>query len=205
METEFVISGKPDRDVIWEYPLEAIREAVMNLLCHRDYSGLAHSQIRLYDDHLEFWNSGGLPSSLTPDLLLLEHDSIPRNRKIAEAFFYAGYIERWGSGTTRMASELKAAHMPPPKFISDPGKFRLTFYKAPFAENYLKSKGLTKRQLLAVNHVKKHGSISNSEYQEIAKISKSTATRELNELKDKDIFIVEGIRGRGMIYKLMGS
>jgi ATP-dependent DNA helicase RecG len=97
LETTFVISGKPERDVLWEYPLSAIREAVTNVLCHRDYTGHAHSQIRLYDDRLEIWNAGGLPPSLTPDLLLREHDSIPRNRKIAEAFFYAGLIERWGS------------------------------------------------------------------------------------------------------------
>jgi len=70
LETAFVISGKPERDVLWEYPLSAIREAVINVLCHRDYTGQAHSQIRLYDDRLEIWNAGGLPPSLTPDLLL---------------------------------------------------------------------------------------------------------------------------------------
>lgn len=58
---------------MWEYPLKAIREVVTNV-CHRD-TGYAHSQIRLYDDHLEIWNAGGLPPSLTPDLLLQEHDT----------------------------------------------------------------------------------------------------------------------------------
>lgn len=205
LETEFVISGKPDRDVVWEYPLGAIREAVTNLLCHRDYTGLAHSQIRLYDDRVEFWNAGGLPPSLTPDLLLEDHDSMPRNRKIADAFFYAGYIERWGSGTTRMVEELRTARMPVPKFLSEPGKFRLTFYKHPFSDDYLKRKEISKRQILAIEYVKKHGSISNAEYQEIASISKRTASRDLNELIRKGILSIEGTKGRGTIYKIKSN
>ena len=84
LETEFIITGNPQREVRWEYPLAAIREAIINVLCHRDYTSHAHSQIRLYDDHLEIWNAGGLPPALTPEALLQEHDSLPRNRKIAE-------------------------------------------------------------------------------------------------------------------------
>jgi len=202
LETTFVISGKPERDVLWEYPLSAVREAVTNVLCHRDYTGAAHSQIRLYDDRLEIWNAGGLPSSLTPDLLLREHDSIPRNRKIAEAFFYAGLIERWGSGTTRMAEELKAAGMPLPTFTSEPGRFRLTFHRDVFTEDRLRNMGLSERQLLAIAYTKEHETISNTDYQAIAKVSKSTATRELNELKLKNILVAEGPGGRGTVYRL---
>lgn len=202
LETAFVISGQPEREVHWEYPLSAIREAVVNVLCHRDYAAQAHSQIRLYDERLEIWNAGSLPPPLTPDLLLRDHDSIPRNRKIAEAFFYAGLIERWGSGTTRMAADLKAADLPLPEFNSEPGRFRLTFYRALFTEEHLKELGLSERQLLAVTHVKEHETISNAEYQTIAGISKSTATRELNELKAKNILVAEGEGGRGTIYRL---
>lgn len=202
LKTTFVISGKPERDVLWEYPLSALREAVTNVLCHRDYTSLAHSQIRLYDDRLEIWNAGALPPSLTPDLLLQEHDSIPRNRKIAEAFFYAGLIERWGSGTTRMAEELEAAGMPPPTFISEPGRFRLTFHREALAENRLRNMGLSERQLLAIAYAEAHETISNTDYQTIARVSKRTASRELNELKLKNILVAEGIRGRGTIYRL---
>lgn len=205
LETEFIITGKPGREVHWEYPLEAIREAVTNVLCHRDYTSLAHSQIRLYDDHLEFWNAGSLPSALTPEVLLFEHDSMPRNRKIAESFFYAGFIERWGSGTLRMAEELEIAKLPPPQFKSELGRFRLTFYKQFLTKEYLQKIGLSERQFKAALYTKEHGSISNSEYQQIAEVSKRTATRELNELKEKGVFISEGTTGRGMIYRLKGS
>jgi len=77
LTTEFIITGRPQREVIWEYLLEAIREAVVNTLCHRDYTSGAHSQIRLYDHHLVIRNAGTLPSALTTEDLLHDHDAIP--------------------------------------------------------------------------------------------------------------------------------
>ncbi|MBP9743513.1 MAG: hypothetical protein KBD37_09150 [Burkholderiales bacterium] len=202
METKFIITGNPQREVRWEYPLDAVREAVVNILCHRDYVSLAHSQIRLYDDKLEFWNAGSLPVALTPELLLVDHDSMPRNSKIADAFFYMGLIEQWGSGTTRIAHELQAYGYPLPQFKTELGRFHLTFYRTSHAKELLKKANLTERQLKAIEYLKNNGSISNSEYQKIAEVSSRTATRELNELKEKEILLSEGSRGRGIIYKL---
>lgn len=205
LTTEFIITGKPEREVRWEYPLDAIREAVINVLCHRDFVNGAHSQIRLYDDRLEFWNAGSLPSPLTPEILFEEHDSIPRNRKIAEVFYYMGFIERWGSGTLRIAEALEKSGLPKPEFISEPGCFKLILYKPQLTDKQLKKMGLSERQMQAITYVREHGIITNSEYQSIANVSKSTATRDLNVLKEKDIFIFEGITGRGTVYKLKGS
>ncbi|MEI8191153.1 MAG: RNA-binding domain-containing protein, partial [candidate division NC10 bacterium] len=109
LQTRFQITGRPSREVVWEYPLEAVREAVVNAVCHRDYLGGGHIQVRLYDDRLEIWNPGGLPATLKPADLLRDHDSIPRNPKIASAFFFAGLIEQWGTGTIRMAAALRQA------------------------------------------------------------------------------------------------
>lgn len=202
LATEFIITDKPEREVHWEYPLAAIREAVTNAVCHRDYRSLAHPQIRLYDDRLEIWNPGSLPAALTPEALFSEHDSMPRNRKIAEAFFYAGFIERWGSGTLRMAEELQTAKLPAPEFLSEPGRFRVIFYKELLTEERLRKMELSARQVKAVLYVKEHGSISNSEYQKIAEVSERTATRDLNFLKSKNIFLTKGSSGRGTVYKL---
>lgn len=202
LKTEFVVTGKIERDVHWEYPLEAIREAITNALCHRDYTSLAHTQIKLYDDHLEIKNAGGLPPALTPEALFHEHDSIPRNQKIAESFFYAGFIERWGSGTLRMIEELQSAGFPPPRFISESGHFKLSFYKELFTDEFLKESNLSERQLKVINYIKEHGKITNTEYQAITNVSKRTATRELNELKEKGLLVSEGATtGRGIFYR----
>lgn len=206
LTTEFVITGKPEREVRWEYPLDAIREAVINVLCHRDFVNGAHSQIRLYDDRLEFWNAGSLPSPLTPEVLFEEHDSIPRNRKIAEVFYYMGLIERWGSGTLRIAEELEKAGLPKPEFISEPGRFKLILYKQQLTDEQLKKRGLSERQLKAIAYLKKQGSITNSEYQEVTGVSKRTATRELNDMITKGILASEGgARGRGKQYRLKAT
>lgn len=125
---------------------------------------------------MKFWNSGGLPLALTPELLLTEHYSIPRNRQLAEAFFYMGLIERWGSGTTRIASELQLNGHPLPLFKSESGRFSITFFKTEYDNELLKEKNLTG-------------------------ISKSTAPRELRELVEKNILILEGLKGQGVTYK----
>ena len=205
LATEFSFTGNPQREVHWEYPLSAIREALINALCHRDYTSAAHSQIRLYDDRLEIWNPGALPSPLTPELLFKEHDSIPRNRKIAEIFFYMGLIERWGSGTLRIVAELQAAGLPLPTFDSKSGRFQVIFYKKS-AQQFQENPDLSETQLIAIQYVKDRGSISNAEYQNITKTSKRTASRELQELKLKGVFTTTDARqrGRGLRYKLMG-
>lgn len=201
LTTEFGFIGKVQREVYWEYPLNAIREAIINVLCHRDYASAAHSQIRLYDNQLEIWNPGALPPSLTPELLLSEHDSIPRNRKIAEAFFHMGLIERWGSGTIRIASELQSSGHPIPKFESAMERFNVVFYKQ-IPKMEFAVEGLSKRQLLAMEYIRKHGSISNAEFQEISGMSRRTCLRELNDLKSNNILIIKQEQGRSVKYYL---
>ena len=77
------------------YPIAALREMVLNSLIHRTYMG-AHVQLRVFDEKLSIWNEGGLPNGLTLDDLKKEHNSRPRNPKIAKACFLAGYIDSWG-------------------------------------------------------------------------------------------------------------
>uniref|UniRef100_A0A7C4TIC9 Uncharacterized protein n=1 Tax=candidate division WOR-3 bacterium TaxID=2052148 RepID=A0A7C4TIC9_UNCW3 len=100
MNVRFEIEGIV-RKAIWDYPLEAIREAVINALIHRDYLSTAEIQIRLYDDKIWIWNPGKLPPQINVEDLKKEHSSYPRNPLIANVFYLSGFIERWGSGTKR--------------------------------------------------------------------------------------------------------
>lgn len=203
LQTRFVITGKPQRDTIWEYPLDAVREAVINAVCHRDYISAANVQVRLYDDHLEIWNPGGLPSQLTPADLLRPHDSFPRNRQVAEAFFYVELIERWGSGTTRMADLLLEAGLPEPEFdASSPYRFRVIFHQNPFTEERLRQMGLNERQMRAVAYIREHGKITNTEYQRIEGVSERTATRDFTTLVQQGVLVALGTKGRGVAYSL---
>jgi ATP-dependent DNA helicase RecG len=123
---------------------------------------------------------------------------------LLKSFFLMGLIEHWESGTTRMAGELQAEGFPIPLFESTSGLFRVTFFKPLITNKNDEKQELSKRQLLAIEYIKEHGSISNTEYQNVANISRRTATRELKNLKLQHIVISseEGQRGRGVIYFL---
>ena len=127
LQTRFEFKGTPSRDVIWEYPLEALREAVTNAVCHRDYLDVSQTQIRWHDDNILMVNPGNLIPPLTPQSLLGAHVSKQRNRKIAEMLYYAGLIEKWGGGTLEIIHSCDKAGLPAPKFKEDQGALWLTF------------------------------------------------------------------------------
>ncbi len=105
------ITGKPAHDVIPEYPEEAVREAIVNALCHRNYADVGTIQVRIYDNRLEVWNPGCLPHDLTIKKLYHQHSSRPWNPLIASALFRARYIEHWGTGTLRIIKACKEQHI----------------------------------------------------------------------------------------------
>lgn len=75
------------RTETWEYPLAALREAVINALIHRDYAAPGHVQVRILDDGLQVWNPGGLPEGIRLEQLRApDHPSVPRNPLLAQAF-----------------------------------------------------------------------------------------------------------------------
>ena len=117
------------REERWEYPLPAIREAITNAICHRDYFSTANVHVSIYDDRIEVWNPGGLPPGLTVEALKGPHKSIPRNPLIANALYFIKYIERWGTGTQRMISEAVNHGLPEPELRETNGGFEVVFRK----------------------------------------------------------------------------
>jgi len=109
--------------VDYELPAEAVAEAIVNAVAHRDYSSNASVQVMLFSDRLEIWNPGELPPPLTIERLRAPHQSIPRNPLIADPLFLARYIEKAGTGTLDMIARLVAAGLPEPVFEQDGGTF----------------------------------------------------------------------------------
>ncbi len=193
------------RKEVWEYPLEALREAVINALIHRDYTIPADVQIRLYEDRLEIWNVGELLPPLTPESLRGPHGSVLRNPLLAQAFYFAGLVERWGTGTTRIIALCREQSLPEPEFENWQGGVRVTFLKDPYTPQRLRALGLNERQIQAVMYVKEKGSINNKTYQELTGVAKPTATRDLDDMVRKGVLVKEGTTGRGTSYRLKGS
>jgi ATP-dependent DNA helicase RecG len=111
-----------------EVPEIAIREAVLNAIIHRDYTG-AITQIRVNNNSLSIWNSGLLPDTLSIEMLLQQHASLPRNRTLANLFFKAGYIESWGRGTIAIAQECMDSGLTLPVYTEHSGGFSVEIFK----------------------------------------------------------------------------
>lgn len=175
-------TGAAQREDHWDYPLEAVREAVINAVCHRDYENTGHVQVRMYDDRMEVWNPGMLVPGLSVEALAEIHTSQPRNPVIANCLYRAGHIERWGTGTNRTIRECVEALAPVPVFEENVASsaFVVTLGKClPMTEHKL-----TERQTLVMQHVREHGEITNSTYTELTGASRSVATEDLRSMAE---------------------
>lgn len=186
----------------WEYPLAALREAVTNAVCHRDYRDGGNVQVRIFDDRLEVWSPGLLPPEVSIESLRRTHRSVPRNRLVAYAFFLIKFIEQWGTGTLRMIEACQEAGLPAPEFAEISGAFVVTFRKSRLTREYLQGLGLSERQVAAVEFVRQKGRITNHEYAQLVGVSERTATRDLTALVEKDLFRQAG-KGRGSYFTLV--
>jgi len=96
------------RKEIPEVPLRALTEALVNSLCHKDYTNLKGNEVAIFKDRIEIYNPGQFPEEYTPeDFIRGEEKSILRNPLIANALFLNKDIERWGSGIKRIYEACK--------------------------------------------------------------------------------------------------
>ena len=111
-----------------EIPAEALREALTNALCHRQFHNTSSSVgIAIYDDRVEIENTGHLPDELTVETIKHPHHSFPQNPTIADVLFKTTFLENWGSGVERMVNVCKAANLPEPEFNQNTAFVWVTF------------------------------------------------------------------------------
>ena len=187
-----------------EYPYEALREAIINAIIHRDYTKPVQTQIRIYPDRLVVRNPGKLSSEVPAEKLKTEHDSFLRNKLIASVFYYAGFIEAWGSGMGKILKECRKQGLPEPDFAEENGIMVVTLYKDICDEGYLKKLNLNQRQIAAVMYVRSNGKITNNDYRKINSVSRSTSVRDLAELVSMEIFNQTG-SGKEISYLLSNT
>lgn len=183
------------------FPEEAVREAVMNAIAHKDYSSGIPIQISVYKDKIIFWNEGQLPDNWTVERLSSKHPSKPFNPDIANTLFRAGYIESWGRGIIKMIKACRAHKIAPPIFSNNAPDFQVELIK--YSNDGLKALGLKDELIKILLHIQENESITNSGVKELCNVSKATATRYLNELEESFIE-KEGSTGVGTRYHLKG-
>jgi len=184
-----------------EYPEAALREAILNAIVHKDYTG-SSIQLSVYDNNIIIWNPGGLPDELNIEMLKKKHPSLPRNKNIAEIFFKAGYIEAWGRGISIIIDACEKAGLPEPSFDEVAGGIQITFHKDIFSDEFLQKLNLSNRQIKAVKYVKNNGFITNAVYQNINNLKQTLSSQELRDLVEKGVLKSSGSKGRGSKYTL---
>jgi len=189
----FVISGKPQRDEIWEYPLEAVREIIINMIVHRDYQAQSDSTIKIFQNKIEFFNPGPLPEGLRmKDILSGRIASNPRNKQIASIFKEAGIIEKYGSGIKRVMQSMADAGSPEPVFEIIADHFKVTL----FPINKSPSGGVSDLlDFIKVNPGKKSKEIKTA-----LNLPQRTLERWLKELRDQNKIKFQGATKTGGYY-----
>ena len=189
--------------VRYEAPKEAITEIIVNAVAHRDYTSNASVQIFIFSDRIEVSNPGHLPKGLTPEGLAKPHSSEPSNPFIARPLYLAHYIESLGTGTLDVIRLCREADLPTPDFIQRGNQFVVTIWRSWLTENTIQKLNLSDRQKAGVHYVKKSGKVTNSGYQNLAKVSRKTAARDLEKLVEKGVFERIGTK-RGAHYVIAG-
>lgn len=192
-----------------DFPWEAIREALMNAIVHRDYREGARALVQLLRDRFVI-KSPGLPLKPLSLAKIRAYNAPPfsRNPRIADTFSRLKLMEERGWGLPRMRDHLVSHGLPPPQFSIESGYFVVTFFgqegvpgKLQIASELLLK--LDVRQKKIIDFVRENGRISRAECVKQLKVSPKTATRELNSLVELGILEAKG-KGPSTHYALIG-
>ena len=195
---EPVVQGLQRRES-YAYPLEAVREAVVNTICHRDYRIVGQRiEIRLFDDHLEIMSPGGLPGYITLDNILDEHYS--RNPRLVRGLYYWGYIEELGQGVDIIYEAMRREHHPPPEFRDTGRAFTVTLSNVVDDIELQYGEQFNPRQVRALRFLASNEQITNRDYQQLCPgVTPETLRLDLRDLVEKGILLKIGAK-RGTYY-----
>ena len=182
-----------------EYPVDAIREAIVNAVAHRDYQTRGDEiRVLMFSDRIEFYSPGRLPGHVTVDNLVDERFS--RNEAIVQILSDMGFIERLGYGIDRMIRLMAEAGLPVPRFEETAAGFQVTLVGQGGAlvgedadVRRWRLLGLNERQEQALAHLAETGRITNRDYQQLCPdVSAETIRRDLADLVDKNLLLKIG-------------
>lgn len=188
------------------YPPPALREALANAICHRDYGvGGGSVAVAIYDDRLEIVSAGSLHFGLTADALFKPHESLPWNPLIARVFYRCGIIEAWGRGTIKMVEQMRLAGLPAPEIEEVGGGVVVRFHSARRATSLQVGRQISERQsaLLALLATSTPGLV----LREIRSLLSLQATerqlrRDLEILRTAGLIVASG-HGRGARWRVV--
>lgn len=189
------------------YPPSALREALANAICHKDYAiGGGSVGVAIYDDRLEITSSGTLHFGITIEDLYKPHESLPWNPIIAAVFYRRGIIETWGRGTLKMAELTQRAGLPRPEIEEIAGAMVVRFRPSRYLPPQRIGHNLTERQQKILHILGSGGAMALREIDDTAglEIGLRSIREELGLLKQLHLVDSKG-RGRGAVWFLKGN
>lgn len=198
LERNFHLNGLARSEYL-AFPLDAVRELIVNAVAHRAYDvGGDNIRLLIFADRLECYSPGRLPGHVTVDNILTERFS--RNEAIVQVLSDMGFIERLGYGIDRMVRRMAEAGLPHPYFEESAAGFKVTLFNR--SENTLPqqaaggtvrqwlAQGLNERQIKAMNFVLENGRITNSDYSALCRdVSSETLRRDLADLVERNFLL----------------
>lgn len=184
-----------------DYPEDALREALLNLMVHRDYGFQASALISIYEDRIEFVSVGGLVSGIDLEDIMMGI-SVCRNQNLANVFYRLQLIEAYGTGIRKI---LNAYHdvKQKPEIQHTQNAFKIIL---PNRNQSLERKEeyevLSKTEQQIIELMKQNGKLSRKEIETKLELSTSTALRLLKKLTEKNL-VVQNREGRKVNYHLI--
>ena len=186
-----------------DYPETAVREALMNLLVHREYSFRASTFISLYADRLEFTSIGGLVSGVSLNDITMGI-SVCRNTKLANVFYRLELIEAYGTGIIKIMEAYEGTGMTPQIEASD-NAFKIilpNLNAMPESARKMQGKpavGTPEERVIAL--AKQRGFVTRKEIEILLGMGQSSCGRLLKKMIDNGLLIQEG-KGKNVHYCL---
>lgn len=182
-----------------ELPIDAVKEAIVNAVCHRDYTSNASVQVMLFRDRLEVWNPGTLPYGLTVQKLHGPHKSLPANPLLADPMYWNGYIEKVGTGTEDIINKCREYGLKTPEFYQEED-FRVVIWRSDNEESVPKRSNDDPKAFQSVptdeekllEAIKETPSISRAKLSKRLNISERQVRKITDLLREKGILIREG-------------
>ena len=174
------------REERWQYPLDALREIIVNMIVHRDYMHHGDSSVKIYDNSIEFFNPGSLPDAISIQQLIAgNYVSQTRNKKLAAMFKEAGVIEKYGSGIKRIQQQFIAHGLPVPVFENFQHGFRVVVssFEQNVVDNVVDNVAVKERLVLEL--IAQNNRISATEIAKKLIVASRTVQRHLKNLQLK--------------------
>lgn len=180
-------------------PDAALREALLNALCHKDYSIGIPIQVSVYEDRLYIANCGSLPESWIAENLMGKHASRPYNPNIAHVFYLAGFIESWGRGIGKICNACREENVPLPEHTVHPGDIMVKFTAAdkkeishPAGVTDGVTVKVTERETDILALLREDPAYTYQALSERLGISRKTVSQRLKSLKEKGVLLRVG-------------